>query len=435
MAKKKRRGVSFGTVLVLLITVATVGGCLWLLTRFAGGLDALTQETSALVHVITGEQAWADGGVERAAPSLEAEDSAFATPAPIHPDPTPVPTPRTMTVRAVGSIYGTKNIQNAALDAETGVYQFREFFTPVQPLLSAADLTLATLETTLAGAETGYGDYNTPSQMLDALQYAGIDLLSLATERSLEHGALGLRETMLAAEGKGFLTVGAAREGQVPPQPKVFLVNDIQVTVLAYTYGLSKNAQSRTDKADQGMVAQMDEGLMRAQIAEARKQGANLIIVMMHWGTKNQTKLSDQQKQLGAALCDMGADVVIGTHPNVPQSLDIRTSETGNRTLIAYSLGSFLSDDRDINNASSIVLGFTATLDLVTKQVELSEITYTPIWVERTRREGGGYHYSILRAADEATRESRAGAEQRGMENACRVVTKAVDPEVWQILP
>lgn len=421
---------------MLLITAMVVVGCLWLLPRFLGGLDALSGETSAIIHVITGGQAL---DAEEAPPvQTEVADMAavpVSTPAPAPLAPTAEPTPRTMTVRAVGSIHGTKNIRQSALDPDTGSFQFREIFAPVQPLLSSADLTLATLETTLAGEEAGYGDYNTPSQLLDAMQYAGIDLLSLATERSLEYGAEGLRETLRAAESKGFLTVGVTQTPEENPPPKIFLVNDIQVAVLSYTYGLSKNSLGRTNQVDYPMVSQINADLIRMQITEARKQGANLVIVMMHWGTKNQVKLNDQQKSMSTVLCEAGADVVIGAHPNVPQALEVRQSESGNRTLIAYSLGSLLSDDRDINNASSMMLGFSVEMDVVSKRISISEITYTPIWVERTKPGSGGYQYRILRAGDEATRESRAASEQRGMENAYRVVTKAAGEGEWQIQP
>ena len=64
----------------------------------------------------------------------------------------------------------------------------------------------------------------------------------------------------------------------------------------------------------------------------------------MHWGNEYQTTESDYQARLAQLLCDGGADLIIGTHPHVLQPMKWLEREDGHKTLCAYSLGNFVSN-------------------------------------------------------------------------------------------
>lgn len=421
MAKQKRRGISCGTVIMILVTLATVGMCLWLIPRFFGSFGEASRDSGVLLHVITGEE----GKVQLEStpePTPVASAEVTATPQPVA---TATPIPKTMTVRAVGSLHAENNIRQSAYDEVAESYIFRDIFAPVQSLLSDADLTLATLETTISGKEAGYGDYNAPSQYLDALQQAGVDILSLATERALEYGAEGLQHTILQAEGKGFLLAGVQHtpNGQVPP--RTFQVGGIQVAVVGYTFALSRQSQRLTEPADRTMVAVTDMDTVTAQIAAARKEGAHLIIVMMHWGERNNIKLTQDQKTQAQQLAQAGADVVLGAHSGMLQPIEMLPRDDGGQTLVAYSLGAFLNDDRTLANGSAVILGFTVKLEPDAKRVTLEDVFYTPTWVDRTRSDGK-YHYRILRSADEEAKATQNGQTNRQLENSLLTVEKVI---------
>lgn len=420
MAKQKRRGVSCGTLLMTVVTLTTVGMCLWLIPRFFGSFTEASRDGGALLHVITGEE-----GEVQAAPTVRPATEPTAQPATPVPEATTVPSPAVMTVRAVGSLHADRNIRQSAYDEAGDSYVFRDIFTPVQELLSDADLTLATLETTVSGKEAGYGDYNAPSAYLDALQQAGVDVLSLATERALEYGVEGLQHTILQAEGKGFLLAGVQNtpEGQVPP--KTFQVSGIQVAVLGNSFALSRQSQRLTAVEDRAMVAVTDMDVIAAQIAAARKDGAHLVIVMMHWGERNSIKPTAEQKAQAQQLALAGADVVLGTHPGVLQPIEMLPRDDGGETLVAYSLGTFLGDDRTLANGSALVLGFAVRLEPEAKRVRLEDIFYTPTWVDRTRS-GGKYQFRILRSANTAAQATRDGQTNRTLENSLITVEKVI---------
>ena len=101
-------------------------------------------------------------------------------------------------------------------------------------------------------------------------------------------------------------------------------------------------------------------------------------IVGMHWGSEYQFEPDEQQRDLAQQLSDMGADVIIGTHPHVLQPIEVISGEQGNDTLVLYSLGNFVSA-QDVN---SRMLGGMAKWTLVyepqTKAVSIEDVRFEP---------------------------------------------------------
>src|SRR5699024_8132411 len=107
----------------------------------------------------------------------------------------------------------------------------------VKPILSAADLTLANFETTTAGPSHGYRGYpmfNSPDEVIDAIKYAGIDVLTTANNHSLDTGSEGLKRTVKTLREKGLDTVGTHAE---EPDSRVLIkeVEGIKFAILSYT--------------------------------------------------------------------------------------------------------------------------------------------------------------------------------------------------------
>jgi poly-gamma-glutamate synthesis protein (capsule biosynthesis protein) len=81
-------------------------------------------------------------------------------------------------------------------------------------------------------------------------------------------------------------------------------------------------------------------------IQNAQEQ-ADVVIVFPHWGTEYQSTPSSYQKQFAEEMTEAGADLIIGTHPHVPQPVEWVEAENGNRSLCYYSLGNYVSTQRD----------------------------------------------------------------------------------------
>src|SRR5699024_1766181 len=138
---------------------------------------------------------------------------------------------------AVGDIMFHDEQLRSAYHEETDSYDFQGMFTDVEPILSAADLTLANFETTMAGPERpyiGYPHFNSPDEVADAIQSAGVDVLTTVNNHSLDTRDAGLKRTVKVLREKGFATVGTYDE---KPDSRVLIqeVKGIKFAILAYT--------------------------------------------------------------------------------------------------------------------------------------------------------------------------------------------------------
>lgn len=421
--KKRRRGLSLGSWVMLIFTTTVLMGCFGFMTRIAG--DDMNAEN--VLHVLTqtieipalrGRQAQNMPG----ATAVPAKTTAAPTPTPQpHVTPTPAPTARVVEIQAVGTIAAPKNVRQSVYASESKTYDFTEIFEGVRDTLVEGDLTIATVETTFAGKEAGYGSYNAPVQLLDALKTSGVDLLSLGTERALEMGYDGLMETISQVQSRGFMYAGAYEREEDVGSAKIFQINDVQVAVLAYTYGLSDNSKDKTKKANRFSVPTIDLETMKNDIVTARKAGAELVIVLPHWGTKNKEATNSDVYALAQSLADAGADIILGAHSNIVQGVEKLTAQRADGTTpdcyVAYSLGSFLTDSRDAANTAGVILSLRVEVDPVTRRLTITQPQYVPTYI-RYFKDDGLYRYPIVKTTDEALRAQLSEKERKALEKA-----------------
>ncbi|MCD4829152.1 MAG: CapA family protein [Candidatus Cloacimonetes bacterium] len=286
----------------------------------------------------------------------------------------------TLRLAFVGDIMVHASQISGALTA-SGDYDFGPSFRQVAPILSAADLAIGNLETVCATSPpTGYPRFNAPVSLLDALADAGFDVLSLANNHSCDQGGAGLEQTLAATAERRLHTIGV--DGR---QPLVVEVNGAWIWLAAYTYG--SNLAAKGDVAP----AMLDAERIRADLAAAV---ADYRIVMLHWGVEYRRRPSAEQVTLADSLLAWGADAIIGSHPHVIQPL--RHDERG---LVAYSLGNFISAQREGNpgvrwTEDGVIL--VLTLQKSADGLRLAAVDTLPTWVHRRRRTDGSWRYAIL---------------------------------------
>lgn len=434
MARRRRRGVSLGTILMLVLTALVVIGCVLFFALLVG--DDLYARTEALIHSLS------EQGLFETAPITFGETDEAAvfysvfedTPVPTAPPatPTPAPAPATISIAAAGAVYAPKAVRESALSGRQ--YDFDATFAGLGDTLSKADLAIATLETVAAGKDKGFGNYNTAPEILDALRASGVDLLALATERALDLGYDGLELTISEMTARGLAYAGVQPEGGAS-RATMMRIGGVQVAVLAYTYGLSDEGKKKTDGDERAMVALMDQQQMLSDIRQARVSGANVVIVLPHWGTKNISDTPVNVKRLARELAQAGADIILGTHPNVPQGTDrIRTTRADGleyETVVCYSLGNLLTDARTPENTAGMIAHVSVTFDPVTRRTALGEMYCTPVYIAR-QREQEETVYRIVDAESAAALEGLTPEEQQAARDAVeriREATKTNDQE------
>ena len=188
---------------------------------------------------------------------------------------------------------------------------------------------------------SNYPHFSTPGQMAWDLYDAGFRVVNLSNNHVYDKGSKGISATLdlwstLPAD---LQTTGLYnREDHSPIVYKT--VNNIRLAFLAYTE--TTNGISTPADSAYGVIYLNDTEVIREQLRKAR-ENADFVIVSCHWGTENSHKISDAQRSYAQMLADMGADLIIGTHPHVIQDAEWLLSADGRRVFTAYSLGNYLN--------------------------------------------------------------------------------------------
>ncbi|MBR4039118.1 MAG: CapA family protein [Clostridia bacterium] len=431
MAGRRRRGISAGTIFMLLLTALVIAGCILFFVLLVG--DDLQERTGDFIRSLS-EQGLFDVSLDYELPEPTAVPAYLwldDTPVPTSPPvtPTPMPVPSTITIAAAGTIYAPKAVRESAL---TGTqYDFHAVFAGLGDTLSGADLAIATLETTTAGRDKGFDNYNTAPEILDALRASGVDLLALATERALDKGYEGLELTVSELTTRGIAYAGVQMD-ESADRATMMRIGGVQVAVLAYTYGLSDDGDKLTKSDRRGAVALMNQQKMIEDVRQARVNGANVVIVLPHWGTKNIDETPVNVKRLAGELALAGADIILGTHPNVAQGVErIRTTRADGleyETVVCYSLGNLLTDAPTAQNTAGMVAHVSVSYDPVTRRTAIGEMYCTPVYIAR-QREDEDTVYRVVDAESAAALEGLTEQEREAARSAVEMIRRATQAD------
>lgn len=431
MAGRKGPRLSWGTIFMLLMTAAVIVGCVLFFALLVG--DDLYARTGAFIRSLSERGLFDEQMIpfEQQTSTVSIFSWPDDTPPPTAPPatPTPVPAPSTITIAAAGSVYAPKAVRESALIGTR--YDFGPVFEGLGDTLEDADLAIATLETVTAGKDRGFDNYNTAPEILDALRGCGVDLLSLSTERALDKGYESLDLTVSELTARGLAYAGVEREG-MNSRATMMRIGGVQVAVLAYTYGLSEESAEATNGDERAAVMQMNRAQMIEDITQARVSGANAVIVLAHWGTKNISDTPVNVKRLARELAQAGADIILGTHPNVPQGTErlsvTRADGLVYETVVCYSLGSLLTDARTPENTAGMVAHVSITHDPVTRRTTIGDLYCTPVYIARQRQDENMV-YRVVDAESASALSTLTPSEQQAARAAVELVRKATQSE------
>jgi poly-gamma-glutamate synthesis protein (capsule biosynthesis protein) len=232
-------------------------------------------------------------------------------------------------------------------------YDYRDCFQFVKPIIQEADIAIANLEVTHAGKPyKGYPQFSAPPELSEALVDAGFNVIITANNHSCDGGARGVVKTLDALDKIGVKHTGTFRnkaERDVN-YPLIIEEKGIKVAILNYTYGTNG-----LSVAPPLIINYIDSATMKADFKKAKALGAEWIICTLHWGTEYQSLPNAYQKNWEKFCYDHGADMVIGSHPHVIQPVVEKTIK-GKQKLTAYSLGNFVSNQRDRYKNGGLIL-------------------------------------------------------------------------------
>lgn len=315
--------------------------------------------------------------------------------------------PVRFTIAAIGDILIHASLYNAA-HTGGGAYDFKPLFSPVKPYLESADYTIANLEVPVAGQQRGYSGYptfNSPVALAYALRWAGVDLVSTANNHCLDKGWSGLCSTLDNLDTVGLRHVGTARTAEEQETPLIVTIAGVKIGFIASTYGTNGIPIPKGKEFAVNLNGEGDELLAAAQ--RARAAGAEVVIALLHWGNEYQRQPTAQQQTLEKKLLAGGVDYIIAHHPHVVQPITRPTvmRPDGPYTgLIAYSLGNFVSGQRDRYRDRGIILYLTFEKSPAGR-VALARTQYLPVYVQRGNS-NGRVQYRVLPVSPDLTPSS-----------------------------
>ena len=372
-----------------------------------------------------------------------------------------IPADWSFTIISTGDIMMHSPQTRAGRLPDGGGYDFSFMFEKVAPILREGDLVIGNLETPLAGEDdggfTGYPLFNAPEVLAKNLKEAGFSLVSTANNHSLDRRYRGLCATLDHLDEAGLMHTGTFRTQEESDRILHFEVKGVKVAAIAATYG----ANGLTLPADKAFALNLiNEAGLLADIRRARQEGAQLVIVMLHWGVEYQSRPGADQTALAFSLLRGGADLILGNHPHVLQrgepvspadiyaaasrqtmqedlampdshdparSADTITQEASGKKplkMIMYSQGNFVSNQDGLDRVSSLLLKLTVGVDGATGEPYLLEAGYIPIYTQKRDRQGFSRH--TVWPLELALAELEAGGRAFGADDRANI------PKAWE---
>lgn len=285
-------------VLIFILILAGIRGCSsYMSSRQAAAKKAVSMNAS-------------EDNSQKASSDSQNTDSSNAT----------VSSPVSLTLSVVGDCtLGTDETfdYDTSLNAYYENYGADYFLQNVKDIFSTDDLTIANFEGTLTDSDEREDKtfaFKAPASYASILTGGSVEAVNTANNHSHDYGDQSFDDTLAALDDAGIVHFGY-------DETAVMDVKGIKVGLVGI-YELYDHLER--------------EQQLKDNIAKVKADGAQLIVVIFHWGNETETVPDSNQTTLGRIAIDEGADLVCGHHPHVLQGI-----ETYKGRNIVYSLGNF----------------------------------------------------------------------------------------------
>ena len=233
-------------------------------------------------------------------------------------------------------------------------YDFKGIFKYIKPIVENYDLAYYNQETMLGGSSlglSGYPQFNSPTEVGEAFVDAGFNLVSLATNHTLD-GRYRYSNKAITNSRKfwnsqdGVIAAGSYTSQEERDEVIIKEVNGIKYALLSYTTSTNGLA---IPSGQSYLVNKYSEKQVKTDIEKYRDK-VDLLMVAMHWGVEYVHYPNNDQKTIAKYLAKNGVDIVIGCHPHVIQPIDMIDD-----TLVIYSLGNFVSNQDTVAKLTGLM--------------------------------------------------------------------------------
>ncbi len=234
-------------------------------------------------------------------------------------------------ILAVGDVMLGRSVNTGMQRRKDYLWPFRE----TADVLRSADITFGNLENPLIAdcPETDTGMiFCGELDSVKGLKFAGFDVMSVANNHIFNHGQDGLGQTVEVLKNAGIAPIGNGYSHEVVVEAR-YQAGYRPVPAQSAPGGVRVKWLGWEDVTKPLKLEEVEE------VVKVEKSRNDVVVVSVHWGNEYKDKPSKRQRELGEALIDAGADIVIGHHPHWVQPV-----ERYKDGVIAYSLGNFIFD-------------------------------------------------------------------------------------------
>ena len=234
-------------------------------------------------------------------------------------------------------------------------YDFTGIFKYIKPIISEYDLKYYNQETILGGTSlglSGYPQFNSPQQVGDAFLDAGFNLVSLATNHTMDNyyrtGGKTIANSIKYWKDHSDKALAAGSYTSQEDRDEVIIkeINGIKYGFLSYT----EQTNGISLPSGKSYLANVYSKEKVKKDIEAYKEKVDAIIVAMHWGSEYTHVPTSSEKEKANYLASLGVNLIIGCHPHVIQPM----TYIGD-TLVVYSLGNFVSNQDTVAKLTGLL--------------------------------------------------------------------------------
>lgn len=245
----------------------------------------------------------------------------------------------TVTFCAVGDNLAHSTVYGKCKNPD-GAYDFNKIYDHIRETISSYDLAVVNQETVLVSdyeKVSSYPCFGTPDAMADAIKNAGFDIVLQATNHTMDKGISGVNSSLDTWQKYPEISLLGIHKPNTDHYAQL-TKNGITFSMFNYTYGTngikipSKYAGMIDTLADKDRL-----------IKNLHDSNSDFNICFLHIGTEYAYTPTEYQKSVINDIIDAGADVVICSHPHVVEPYGYVTTAAGNKGLIYYSCGNFVS--------------------------------------------------------------------------------------------
>lgn len=307
-----------------------------------------------------------------------------------------------------------------------GGYNYQKVFQDVLPVLASGDITMLNFEGVLSGSDYGTDTKAAPPELLRDLANAGVDVLQTANSCSVFDGLRGLNSTLQGVRDAGLTPLGTysgSSEFNKSGGYVIWEVGGIKVAMMAFTKGMdgmglpTDNCVNLLYKDYTSTYQKVDEDGITRVVRNAAAHDPDIMIALVHWGSKASTQSSKTQQKISTILKNEGVDAIIGTHPHNVQNMEF---DAAAGTFVAWSLGVFYGEEANY----SVLLDLEITKDGTTGATKVTGFDYVPVYLE-TKADGS---VRLLRI-----REAIAGYENRYLDRVSEETYNAMKTALARI--